>query len=36
MKRKEERNGFSKDVMAKIGGGVKKVGACWELYFPGV
>ena len=33
VKKKEEKNGFSKDTMAKIGGGEKNLGAWWELYF---
>ena len=35
-KKGREKTRFSKDVMAKIRGGERKVGACRELYFPGV
>ena len=33
--RKKKKNRFFKDVMAKISGRERKVGACRELYFPG-
>ena len=35
-KERKEETGFSKHLMPKIGGAWKKVGAWWELYFPGV
>ena len=35
-KERKEETGFSKQLLPKIGGATKKVGAWWELYFPGV
>mgnify|MGYP000586229866 CR=1 FL=1 len=35
-KERKKNHRFSKDVMAKISGRERKVGACKELYFPGV